>query len=140
MLLGIEGRLMDQSWEDMVAGADTWSPTEIQTAMTGVARRLRDVITLQRGLADELSAALSDYEYNYHRLHLESSVDPAKGDWTVAMHESYAKVETHGLNTTRLALKERKSAVRSEIDALQSILEVLRSANRNVRELAGGTR
>lgn len=120
-----------------------WTPEQCEARMRAVAARLREAIGEQRDWVQKLGEAEANYRRIYHKTHLESCLDPARSEWTVKMHESWAEtqVEEDGeWGSLRIVSKEMKAALRGEIDALRSILEVLRSHNANARELAGGTR
>ena len=119
---------------------EAWTITEVQARQRSISRRLVEAIRQQRDLATRYGQAEADYQREYHKTHLESTLEPSRDGWNVAQHESWAKVETADFNDIRLILKEQKGALRSEVDALKTVLELLRSHGKTARELGGGHR
>lgn len=115
-----------------------WTPAEAEQRMRFVTQRLIEAISEQKHCVAAYGRAEADYRLIYHTAHLESSADPAKDDWNVSRHESFAEVEAHDAYIEKVATKETKMALRAEIDALKTVLEVLRSHLVTSRQLAGG--
>lgn len=129
-------RVMDTLAE--LPDIEAWTIDEAQSRVRHVTSRLLEAVREQRDIGHQYASAEADYRASFHQARLTSYSDPERADWTVARHESWAEVQAVELDTARIILKERKSALRSEVDALKTVVEALRSHVKTARELSGG--